>query len=406
MNIRRPGLLLLLLMSGEAAIARPIQMTLWISGGTGDLLTAGREAPGHLGVAAHLQRHDPEGYWIDVGGGSLSATQVLPRMPEAIVPDLERLQSGGQAVFSESPLPWTLLNAGILPQYPEAALPFPRLRSIQHPDGPMITVLGLLPADTPRRVPPSLLRPLRILCPDESLMAILAELRTRPALPVLALPEGADAAEWSRRHPDIPLMIEAASPNPAVTALDNGRRFRVRPGIHGRAVIRVSLTWDTLQQTFTHLHAEVEWVNPPQSLPGDLPPELSRRLRTLPEVPDINTLRKDYPESLLREAQADLVLMPRLTQRLPPHPQSPESWRVHIFPRDFAWIQVHAEPETLRHWLQRDLPGYEWIGARRGATRILLPASAAAGPLRTGVDSSRTPATIPPFTARSLLFPE
>lgn len=405
--MKRSGLGLLLFLCALTASARSVQLTLWVSGDTGGILPAGREAPGHPGVIAHIQRQAPDGYWIDVGGGMLPDAPASLRNPDVHIPGLELLQTRGQSVFENSPLPWTLLNIGVLPQYPEAEVPIPPLRQLRHPDGPEITVLGLLPADTPRRVPPPLLRPLRILPPEVSLQNILAELRASAALPVLALPEGADPSTWSRTFPDIPLFIEPASANPAVIPLDNGRRYRIRPGTHGRAVIRVSLTWDTVQREYTNLFAEVEWVRPPDQNPPDLPPDLTRRLRLLPEAPTPADLRAAFIQRLLERGQADMALIPKLSTRPPPYPQSPESWRVHLFPRDVTWMLVHTDAETLRNWIRHDLPGHEWIGPRTAATRILLPAPlAAAPPFRDGLNTSRPPATPTPFTARDLLFPQ
>lgn len=409
-NVKRIGLGLFLLLSSLTASARPVRITLWISGGTQGQLTAGREAPGRLGIIAHILENDPDGYWIDIGGCRDTAVQNGLPAPQALIPGLELLQTGGLTAIMQADLPWTALNVGILPQYPEVPNPLPTRQDLQHPDGPRMTVIGLLPADTPLRVPPALLRPLRILPPEDALQTVMADLRASPAFPLVALPEGTDPGEWSRRFPDLPLLIEPPSANPAVISLAEGRRLRVRPALHGRALIRVTLVWDTVRQTFAPPVAEVEWVRAPNLSLLDLPPGLALRLRPLPEAPEPADLRNAWIDRLLARSEADTALIPVLPTRPPPHPHSPESWRSHLFPWDFAWIPAVVDADTHRAWRRLDLPGYEWTGKRTGAARILLPSPLAAGdgrsphPFRQPRSSAFTPAPPPPFTARDLLF--
>lgn len=391
--------------------ARPVQVTIWISGRSGTLLTAGRAAPGHLGVVAHILREEPEGYWIDHQAGRYSGSLPETLAPHAMIPGMALLYTRGLSDFRDSALPWTALNAGILPQYPEEALPWSPDITLDHPDGARIHLLGLLPENTPLRVPPPLLRPLKIRSPQEEMKSRLPALRTSGAFLILALPEEGDPADWSRDFPDIPLFIEPASSQPAVIPLDEGRRLRVRPGLHGRAVIRVTLVWDTVRQRFSNPVAEVEWVRPPDLRPLRIPSAMADALRPLPHEPAPGERRQIWIDTLLQRGNADTALIPVLPDRPPPYPLAPESWRLHFFPEDFVWIPVDVDAEIHRSWRREDFPGHEWTGRQTGPVRILLPAPLAAGGtedtrlLRRPPSASFFPSPPTPFTARDLLFP-
>lgn len=413
--MRRAGLWLLLLLGGLLpASARPVPVTLWISGGTQGILTAGRDAPGHLGVLAHIQAHPhPNAFWIDLGGtGDLPGlpAETFPR-PDALIPSTELLQTRGITLFTATPAPWTALNTGILPQYPDSHLPLAPTLTLRHPDGPVLTVIGLLPDTTPLLVPPPLLRPLRILPAETALQEQLPHLRASQTFPLVSLPEGSDPSAWSRAFPSLPLLIEPPANPPAVIPVRDGAQLRVRPALHGRALIRVHLTWDTVTQTFSNPSAEIDWVHTPDLSPFPLPPCARSRLLPLTDPPDLPSLRTDYIRRLLRHAEAAHALLPPWPDSPPDHPRVPELWRPHLFPRDFAWIRLEADAETLRLLREHAPPDHTWSSPPAPGSRILLPAPLAAGlggaalPLRRHLDTLPVPPEPLPLSARDLLFP-
>jgi len=371
-----------MLLPGVAGLeARPVQITVWISGGVNQILTAGMEAPGLLGVAEHVQRGGGSGFWVDVGGSADLPHLPGLRIPDALIPNGEILRVAGLSILRHESLPWTVLNTGILPQYPEAPpldRPFQLLR---HPDGPVLRVTGLLAANTPLQVPPAQLRPLRILDPAEALRSALpAWRREDAALNLLVLPEGADAGEWSRLFPEIPVIIEPPAAPPAVIPLDGGTRLRIRPAPHGRAVIRLTLIWDTVTREFRAPAAEIEWVRAPDLAGIHLPVPLQRRLRPLPSPPNPAAAIQNWGPQLLRRAEADLALLPAVPSAAAiPHPALPESWRGTLVPVNDGWTLLTVSGESARQLRQETLPGYIWVGEPRAQTRVALPNHVAAG---------------------------
>jgi hypothetical protein len=409
--VRRIGTGLLILLLHLTAFSRPVQVTVWISGGTRGILAAGSEAPGQLGVTEHLRQSPYRGFWIDVGGFHTDKIENSPPQPDIVIPDLTLLQSYGLKAFDSAPQIWTALNAGTLPQYPEFDKPFPSRRTLQHPDGPEITVIGLLAKDSPLRVAPPLLRPLKILPPEESLKSFMTDLRTTSAFPIVILPEHTNPADWSRLFPEVPLFVEPASANPAVIPLEDGKRLRVRPGLNGRAVIRVTLVWDTVDRTFSAPSADIEWVRNPDLSGFALSPDARKRLTLLRSPPELQTLQESLSLRLLEKGDADTALLPRIPSTPPPHPLLPESWRVHLFPEDFRWVRISIDAETHRRLRSETPAGHSWAGRQSGPVRLLLPAPLSAGSgggsleFRESMDTSRTPPRLLPFTARDLIFP-
>jgi len=364
----------------QAVEARPVQVTLWISGATNQILTAGMEAPGLLGVAEHVHRGGP-GFWVDVGGSADLPLLKLLRSPDALVPTGEILRVAGHTVLHQEELPWTVLNVSTLPQYPEASDPDRPFQLLRHPDGPLLRVIGLLAADTPLQVPPSQLRPLRILDPAASLRAKLPEWRNDAGtLNLLIIPEGADPSEWSSLFPEIPVLIEAPASPPSVIPLEDGGRIRVRPAPHGRAVIRITLTWDTVTKDFRAPVAEIEWVRPPDLAGVRLDASHQLRLRPRSAPPDLSSVRQTWGQTLLRRADADMALLPDLSHaNAIPHPSLPESWRSSLIPANDGWVLLTLSGEQARQLRQECPPGYLWLGEPRTQTRIALPMRVAAG---------------------------
>lgn len=388
--------------------SRPVHLTLWVSSGSHHLLTAGREAPGILGVWQHRLRAQDPGIWLEIqSSGELAALQ-LPQPPDILVPGLELLNATRGPDLPDT-APWTLLNLGILPQYPpDTPLPPPE-RLWQHPDGPTLRFVGLLPAQTPKEVPPALLRPWHIHDPHARLLAQLPRWRREPErLTVVVLPEGETAADWSRAFPEIPLWIEPAQGAPAVIPLEDGR-LRVRPAAHGRAVIRVSLVWDTVTRRFSPPQAEIEWVQVPDFSAHPLPRDLSARVRLLRSAPDPAALLSQLQARLREASAADALLLPEVRPQPPALPYVPDAWRVQFFPRDDGMQLVHLSPEAARELSRLSLPGYHWVGNRTGAASFLLPNRIAAGArfpeVRRILDADLTTATPLSGTLRQWLFP-
>lgn len=390
-------------------MARPVEITLWISGGCNQILTAGREAPGLLGVYEHLRQRDPDGYWIDVGG-SLDWPQ-LPglRRPDAVIPGTEFLRVAGPSPLLREDLPWSLLNAAGLPQYPPVDVQNLHSSRINHPDGPQLLVHGLLPANTPLLVPPARLRPLRILNPQDSVRESLPAWRAVPSgFSILILPEDDDAAGWSRAFQEIPLLVEPPSGPPAVIPLDQGQRLRVRPAAHGRAVIRVTLVWDTVSREFRPPLAEIEWVQAP-SLRVELPAPARGRLRPLSRPPEVAAVLRQFPEVVLQRTGATLALVPELASANIPHPSLPESWKATLVPVNDGWTVLTLPHETARNLARQEVPGHQWAGEVRSPTLLAVPNRVLAGEggkflhIRTLLDSHNHPHLLVDGTTRDFL---
>lgn len=403
----------------EPLVARPVQVTLWISGGSHGILAAGRQAPGTLGVAARVGESPTPSFWIDVGGSGDFAGLPGHFLPDAAVPGGEALRAGGFSLLQGKSIPWTAINVDILPQYPDAEVPVPSTLLLESPEGAHVRVVGLLADDTPLRVPPQLLRPLRILSPEETLREHLPALRDAPGeLLVLVLPEGGDPREWSRMFPDIPLMVEPAAAPAAIVPLDEGRRLRVRPAPHGRAVVRVDLVWDTVARRFAAPDAEIVWVRPASVDLRALPDSFVRRLRPISAPPDTES----WPESkvedhlsraLLEASSSDAVLLPARRRSPVEIPTLPESWRASWVPVDDSWLRVGVDGETARMLFNHPVDGAKWIGrvSGSGTRNLLLPTEWAAGAggaardLRRVLDDPEARVDLMPFSTRDLLPP-
>lgn len=408
MTLRRllPGLILCGLLS--AAGARTVRLTLWVSGGSNGVLLGGDPAPGWLGVAEHIRNQPDEGAWIDAGGTfDWSCLSSIPRLrlPDAMVPGEETLRLRGVGAL-EDVGSWTLLNAAVLPQFPESELSAATSRVWRQEDGVGWRMLGLLSDKAPLRVPPERLRPLRVTDALETLRSFLlkhsAEGSTATALVV---PEGEDPAEWSRRTPDIPVLIEPAGTWPDIVAAHGGRQIRVRPARFGRAVIRVWMNWDTVERRFGDPKAEVEWVRTPDLEKLELPDCAERRLRPLVDPPESD------PETALL-SRADLVLLPTETGD-PAESTLIDALRVAAAPVDHAWLRVEVAAATLEAWRDLDLPGFAWRGdaASSGTRTVLMPDVAAAGaggaarPVREALDGGGFEPVWMEFTTRDLAVP-
>jgi len=300
-----------------------------------------------------------------------------------------------------------VLNGRGLPQFPEWEPPFPASRDWRHPDGLGVRIWGVLSDRAPLRVPPDRLRPLRV---DPALERVRRALLEEPAddetLQVLVLPEDADGSEWSDRVPEVPVLVEHAGGRPAVVPVHGGRQLRVRPGMHGRAVIRVWVSWDTVDQRFGEPKGEVVWVYPPNLERLDVPGEIESRLRGL-KTPEVRELR----EALL--ARAEVAWMPEGSGAVPDN-RIPDGRRAELVSRDHVWMRLNANASEVRAWASMALPGGVWIereGAGRGDLEVLVPASVAAGaggdamPIRRWMDAHPWAVEFAGFSTRDLLCP-
>ncbi len=399
---------------GAVVPARTVRTTLWISGGLEGILYAGPQAPGLLGVLQYRADSADPGFWIDHGGSrDLALLRGLsPKLlPDAVIPGEDQFRLPGSWIPETAHDTRTLLNLGVLPQFPGAKLPFVPSRSLRSPDGLAIRVVGLLDADAAWHIPPQQLQPLRVLEPGASLAQALPRWRTEgPEVRVLALPERADTTEWSRSQPDFDILIlPAAAPAEAV-AIDGGRRWRVRPAPHGRAVIRVTVSWDTVSRSVTTLEASVEWVPRPNLEARTWPPAVEDRLRPLHPAPNPthwpNALsrRVFLAEALLRQADAHAVLMPELARRDVDVPTLADAWKVAWFPRDQAWIRVETDAANARAWTSQTWSGHHWHPRempRSGPAAILVPADVGSRPLRSELEKASAERL--PWTSRDFL---
>ncbi|MCC5848790.1 MAG: hypothetical protein JJU29_11930 [Verrucomicrobia bacterium] len=419
--MRAPSAIFLIWMAWACAWvqARPVRVTLWISGGTSGILTAGREAPGILGLLRHQRETDDRGFWLDVGGSPTYAALANNGHPDVLVPNAESLRLGGLPLLVEPEMPWTFLNTGILPQYPGETVPGERAITLNHSDGPRIQVHALLDAELPLQVPPQQLRPLHIQDPREALRARLPEIRGESGVfQVLVLPEHARGGDWSREFPDFPLVIEHAGPIAEVYSLDDGARLRVRPGRFGRTLVRVDLTWDTVTQSFGPPVGEVVWVSAAGADGLEVPDELRARLRPLHQAPDPENWRSDrdfesaFSQAVLARADAELVLIPRLRRNEIVYPEMPEFWRVAWVEEDDVWVKVRVPAPIARSWRDVELAGASWWGripGGEGDVTVVMPGRVAAGSggetwhLREVLDDPEIETEILEMTLRDLL---
>ncbi len=338
--------------------ARILPLTLWVSGGCEGILTAGGDAPGWLGVSRHITAQDPKGFWLDVGGTADAALLMeiggLAR-PDAVVPSEATLRFQTAGRLAAAPLPYTALNLAMLPQFPSTDVPVPAFREVEQADELGFRFIGLLSDGAPLRVPPVCLRPLQVLPPETALRAHrIAHPTPDRRIPVVVIPEQADGAAWSRRFPGIPVLVEFPSGRPEVIEMSDGAQLRVRPGRHGRAVIRVTLRWDTVRGAFLPPQADIEWVRRPDLEALDLPAEAVQRLRPLPA--------EALPVEPLSVANASVLApagMLRTDTPTPGEVMLPDAWRIRLL-----------ETDTLPVGLQQGVGESEnevWIPARLAA---------------------------------------
>jgi hypothetical protein len=404
----------LCLFLGTSVWARTVRSTLWISGGLEGILHAGANAPGLLGVLQYRANAADPGFWIDHGGSrdfALLRGLSPELLPDAVIPgeDAFRLPGGlgPEADLSR----WTLFNLGILPQFPGGKNPFAESRSLRSADGLPVRVVGLLAEDAPWFIPPQRLQPLRVLEPRARLAQALPVWRAGgPEVRVLALPERADAAEWSLSQPDFDILVLPAAAPAEVVPIDGGRRWRVRPAPHGRALIRVLVSWDTVSRSVTTLEAAVEWIPKPDLEGREWPPALRDRLRPLypaPEAgrwPNESAARAFLADSLLRKLEAHAVLVPELRRNDVDVPTLADSWKVAWLPRDQAWVKLTADAPVARAWTEKAWLGHHWHVRelpRVGPVTVLLPAELAARSFRNELDQPA--AEILPWTIRDFL---
>ncbi|GEM_PF-4820266 len=350
--------------------ARPIQVHLWISGGLEDLLYASEKAPGWLAVMAHLEKE--EGFWLDHGGHPPPAgiPSSLPR-PDAAAPHLDVIQASGLKTLQADSYPLTLLNLKALPQFPGTSSALPSEIRLSHPDGPEICIQALLHPQAGRQLLPQALQPWQVTDP----LPMLAKHApgSGKEFPVLMLAEGASAREASRNFPGFPLMIEAPGATPAIQELDQGKRLRVRPARHGRALIHVELTWDSVTRSYATPEAEIVWLRTPALEELEVPKELFPQLRPCP--PPTQQLSQRL------QGQSDLILLPKKNRPLPRNPGLPHALRLHLAPENRVWVKLECPVTPLRSL--RNLPSeeWQWLGEMPGAglCSVILPADLLAG---------------------------
>lgn len=402
----------LFLLAGGVVFARVVRETLWISGGAEGLVMGGRVAPGWVGVSRHIEGRGGGGWWMDLDGtrdwDQLAEVEGL-RLPDAVAPSEDLLRLRGHEVLTR-PAPWTLLNARPLPQFPEYQVPAPPFREWESSHGFRVRVMALLSETTPLRVPPHALRPLWVFDPESGLRERLA---SDPAPPdrftAVALPAGADGSHWSKAFPDVRVLIEPAGARPNVIPLEGGRRLRVRPGLHGRAVIRVDIRWDTVARRFRNPHATVEWVRTPDLEPLDFPEDLVQRLRPLPDwqEPDPDLIfggLADYGNRWLAPDETE-----------PPEEPAnalPDARRVALAPTDTVWTRWRLTASERAALARLDLPAT--LDPLPGGTTdaVLIPSRLAAGnggdedwmPLRRFLHGIGVQPDTLPLTSRDLLI--
>ncbi len=404
-------LLLLLYLSAFAltrAQARVLRTSLWISGGADDLLMGGDEAPGWLSLSARIAEEDGPLCWIDHGGGSaLACLRSSPklRLPDILVPGETLLRSRGTTFLNENTLPWTLLNIGRLPQFPQAPIPFENSRVWEQADGLRIRAVGLLSEKAPLRIPPTELQPFRVLPLQASLNEALPRWRAEPpAFPVLFLPDDSSPDD-STLYPDFTVLVMPASARPEVISLDDGKRLRVTPGRNGRALIRVDISWDNVTGRFSPPHAEVVWVRAAD--PASLPLPDCARAPLRPVTPPTRSLAE------VLSSEAELLLIPNPPSSPKTLSQLPDTLRALHVPVDHRWVRATLPSATARSWSEREIPGHRWVGAAGSGreTRVLLPDQVAAGlggltlEFRRVLDDPETHSEVLPLSSRERLVP-
>lgn len=303
---------------------------------------------------------------MDVGGtrhlSSLQQIRTL-RLPEILIPGESLLRVQGVEGLTHAGPPWVVTNAGLLPQFPEAEFPVVPEWTWQYADGGSLRVLSVWSDQLPLRVPADFLRPVRVLPAVETIRA--RYLAPTDSLEVLVLPEAGDVQDWSRNFPDADVLIEPAGGAPQVVELSDGERIRVRPGTHGRSVIRVWARWDTVTRSFASPKAEIVWVSPCEYTGLDLPADLAESLRDL--------TGKTFPEGV------NVFWEPEWRKQDQPS-HRPDAVRAQRMPADERWMV--AEVPASRWTVWREVEGERW--SRLGTTesrspRVALPASAVAG---------------------------
>ncbi|GEM_PF-1465807 len=346
--------------SAPVVMCRVVTATVWISGGSDGIVYGGEDLPGWLGLMSHIQENGPEDCWLEVGGTRdwTELTNVgKGRLPEAVVPSEFMLQRYGQELFQQE-VPWTLSNLNVLPQFPKQDIPVPASREWKHPDGFSIRMMGLLSGKAPLRIPPSQLRPLRVMDPARHLQQ--SWVRNPPAsnaCHVVVLPEKTDVKELSHQLPEAMVLVEPVGGRPQVVELEKGARLRVRPGEFGRALIRVDIKWDTVRKTFLNPRAEVVWVREPNLERFELPPSLVERVRPYVPVVTEGTIAVYVPSSDL----------PRTYSFTP----TSESWRgprrlypgnfhdadkLNFYGQDHVILRIRMSPADMKELKSLKLP--------------------------------------------------
>jgi len=383
-------------MSAPVLMCRVVTTTLWITGGSEGILYGGEELPGWLGQIAHIKAEDPEGCWLEVGGTrdwpELKKIEDV-RLPDAVVPSEFLLQRFGRELFQQ-PVPWTLTNLKILPQFPGADVSVPSQREWQHPDGFSIQMRGLLSEKAPLRIPPSQLRPLWVTDPVEHVQQEWVQApAAETVFQVVVLPEQSDVVRMSDQFPEARILVEHAGGRPQVIPLDEGRRFRVRPGSVGRALIRVDIRWDTVQKEFRNPLAEVIWLRSPnlESLP--LPPAMANRTRPLQfdttERQELMT-SEEVPADVffLTGAEAEMQTVDiRIVGRSPwwPPPEGefgevrfPDTQKLFLGP-DQVLMRIPLSKSEVSKLRTLDLPSALGTGNTAQQSVLIVPAEWAAG---------------------------
>lgn len=400
------GILLLGILFSLRICAREINVRLWISGGTRGLVLGNRECPGWLSLARQLQETDPEGCWVHLGVPPLAAGDLkIPglKFPDVLIPTEEDFRLDGRASLEEEGLPFTVSNVSRLPQFPDYEPSFAPSHIWKQADGVEIHSFGLLSLQAVLRIPPDRLRPLQILDPLEFMRGWLTEHPiSGSVLPVLALPENADASEWSTRFPEIPVLILPPGTRPKITGVHGGSQLRVQPARFGRALIRIQLYWDTVEQKFRNPTAEVVWVRAPDLQGLNLSPDVVKHLRPLNSVPDLN-----LEKTLL--SYADAVLLPEIDS-LDMGSRLPDAIRVGTVPEDQTWLKTRVPRSVWNRWKQ--LPDFKVLEAGNlpAEVEVLITGQTLAGngdwhsPIRQELLSGEYDWTWMPFTSRDLLL--
>jgi hypothetical protein len=350
----------------QSLTAREVTVTFWISGGAEGLLDGGRIAPGWLGLLSQLGDRPEEEIWIDVGGTrhlpELSRMESL-RIPDAIVPGESLLRIEGAGFIQSAPHLGT--NLGILPQFPEAERGFQSVITTRHPDGGELRILGLLSEQAPLRIPAAKLRPLRVLPVTQTLRDVFTQDPSPGGLTIVVLPERMSGSEASMLFPDAQVLVEQPGGAAQVIEVANGARLRVRPGRHGRSVIRVWARWNTVTKTFSAPKAEVVWVQPADYQKLILPDALIAALRD--------------PVTFHPSAVAEVWWEPEVESMKEPS-RRPDAVRAQRIPEDDVWMLAEVPADRWRVW--RQVAGERWtteLERMPRSPRVAFPAGVAAG---------------------------